>query len=83
LTKERRKPFIENVNEISKGFWKALEAADTATMHAQCDPKCYFVHIGGNCNLDKEMEAFENKVFQPTGIKMNKQEEKISVTLRL
>jgi hypothetical protein len=37
----------EQIIEVSKKFWKALEAADTATMRAQCDPKCYFVHIGG------------------------------------
>jgi hypothetical protein len=66
----------EQVIEVSKRFWKALEAADTATMRALCDSKCYFVHIGGNCNLDKEMEAFDNKVFQPTEIKLNQQEVK-------
>jgi ketosteroid isomerase-like protein len=66
----------EQIIKVSKKFWKALEAADTATMRAQCDPKCYFVHIGGNCDLDKEMEAFDNKVFQPTEIKLNQQEVK-------
>jgi hypothetical protein len=30
----------EQIIEVSKKFWKALEAADTATMRAQCDPKC-------------------------------------------
>jgi ketosteroid isomerase-like protein len=69
-------PMKEQVIEISKKFWKALEKADTATMRAQCDAKCYFVHIGGNCDLDKEMEAFDNKVFQPTEIKLNQQEVK-------
>jgi ketosteroid isomerase-like protein len=66
----------EQVIEVSKKFWKALEKADTATMRAQCDTKCYFVHIGGNCDLDKEMAAFDNKVFQPTEIKLNQQDVK-------
>ena len=37
-------------------------------MRSVCDDKCFFVHIGGNCDLDREMDAFEKKVFQPTEI---------------
>ena len=58
----------------SQLFWKGLEKADTAAMRSVCDDKCIFVHIGGNCDLDKEMEAFEQKVFQPTEIILHGQE---------
>ena len=39
-----------------------------------CDPACYFVHIGGNCGLDKEKNAFAGKVLQPTEVVLNNQE---------
>lgn len=39
-----------------------------------CDPACYFVHIGGNCGLDKETNAFAGKVLQPTEVVLNNQE---------
>ena len=58
----------EQVLKQSQVFWKGLEQADTAAMRSVCDDKCFFVHIGGNCNLDQEMAAFEKKVFQPTKI---------------
>jgi ketosteroid isomerase-like protein len=60
--------------EVSKKFWKALEAADAGTMRSLCDPNCYFVHIGGNCDLDREMQAFTDGVFQPTEIVLNQQD---------
>lgn len=62
--------------ELSKKFWKALEASDVETMKSVCDPNCYFVHIGGNCDLDEEMNAFTNNVFQPTEVVVNKQDVK-------
>ncbi len=64
----------KKIIEISKEFWKALESSDTKTMRELCDPECYFVHIGGNCGLDKEMQAFDDGVFKPTKITLNKQE---------
>ena len=54
----------EQVLKQSQIFWKGLEQADTAAMRSVCDDKCFFVHIGGNCDLDREMDAFEKKVFQ-------------------
>ena len=67
---------MSQVLEQSQKFWKGLEAANVEQMRSVCDPKCYFVHIGGNCDLDKEMQAFADKVFQPTEVVLNKQEEK-------
>ena len=67
---------MEQVLEQSKRFWTGLEKADTTVMREICDPDCYFVHIGSNCDLDEEMRAFEDKVFQPTEIKINKQDAK-------
>jgi hypothetical protein len=59
---------MENMIEISKKFWSALEKSDTNTMRSLCNPDCYFVHIGGNCGLDEEMQAFDDGVFKPTEI---------------
>ena len=64
----------EQVLKQSRVFWKGLEQADTAAMRSVCDDKCFFVHIGGNCDLDREMDAFEKKVFQPTEIVLHSQE---------
>ena len=64
----------EQVLKQSQVFWKGLEQADTAAMRSVCDDKCFFVHIGGNCDLDREMDAFEKKVFQPTEIVLHSQE---------
>lgn len=66
----------EKIVELSTKFWRALEKADSAGMRSVCDPACYFVHIGGNCDLDQEMGAFDNKVFQPTEIVIHNQEVK-------
>ena len=57
----------EQVLKQSQVFWKGLEQADTAAMRSVCDDKCFFVHIGGNCDLDREMDAFEKKVFPANG----------------
>ena len=64
----------EKIIASSKEFWAALEKADAAGMQAFCDPTCFFVHIGGNCDLDREMEAFEKIIFQPTEIVIHSQE---------
>ena len=64
----------EQVLKQSLVFWKGLEKADTAVMRSVCDEKCFFVHIGVNCDLDREMDAFEKKVFQPTKIVLHSQE---------
>ena len=64
----------EQVLKQSRVFWKGLEKADTAAMRSVCDDKCFFVHIGGNCDIDREMDAFEKKVFQPTEITLHSQE---------
>ena len=50
----------EQVLKQSQVFWRGLEKADTASMRSVCDDKCFFVHIGGNCDLDKEMDAFDS-----------------------
>ena len=39
---------MDQVLNLSKKFWRGLEAADVETMRSVCDPLCYFVHIGGN-----------------------------------
>ena len=67
---------MEQVLKLSQAFWKALEASDTAAMRAVCDPRCFFVHIGGNADLDREMDGFTNKVFQPTEITLHHQDVK-------
>ena len=67
----------EQVLKQSQVFWKGLEQADTAAMRSVCDDKCIFVHIGGNCDLDREMDAFEKKVFQPTEIILHGQEARL------
>ena len=64
----------EKVLKQSQVFWNGLEKADTAAMRSVCDGRCFFVHIGGNCDLDKEMEAFDKKIFQPTEITLHGQE---------
>ena len=65
---------MEQVLKQSRIFWNGLEKADSMVMRSVCDPRCYFVHIGGNCDLDKEMAAFDDKVFQPTEITIHAQE---------
>ena len=67
---------MSQVLELSQKFWKGLESANTQQMRSVCDPKCYFVHIGGNFDLDREMKAFDEKLFQPTKVVINGQEEK-------
>lgn len=67
----------EQVLKQSQIFWKGLESADTAVMRSVCDDNCFFVHIGGNADLDKEMEFFENKIFQPTEITLHSQDARI------
>ena len=66
----------EQIIKQSQAFWKALEKGDSAGMRAVSDPGCYFVHIGMNCGLDEEMEAFDKKIFQPTVITIHTQEVK-------
>ena len=67
---------MNQVLKLSKKFWEDLEAADVEAMRSVCDPDCYFVHIGGNCDLDKEMNAFAEKIFQPIEVVLNQQEVK-------
>ena len=64
---------MEQVLKQSQTFWKALEKSDTETMRSICDERCYFVHIGGNADLDREMAGFTEKVFQPTEIVLHDQ----------
>lgn len=63
----------EETKALSQKFWQALEKSDTKTMRSIASPDCYFVHIGGNCDLDKEMDAFDTKAFQPTKITLHNQ----------
>ena len=67
----------EQILKRSQAFWKGLEKADTAVMRSVCDEKCFFVHIGGNADLDREMDLFEKKVFRPTEITLHSQEARL------
>ena len=67
---------MERAIKQSRLFWDAMEKSDTDTMRSICDPGCFFVHIGGNADLDKEMEGFEKKILQPTEITIHGQEVK-------
>ena len=67
----------QQVLKQSQAFWKGLESADTAAMRAVCDDKCFFVHIGGNADLDGEMGFFEKKIFQPTEITLHSQDARL------
>ncbi len=58
----------EKILEVSNLFWNAMENADEAGMRAYADPACYFTHIGISCGLEKEIEFYTNKAFQPTSI---------------
>ena len=42
----------EQILEVSKKFWTAMENADEAGMRTAADPECSFVHIGITCGLD-------------------------------
>ena len=70
---ERSLSVEEMVLEQSGKFWNALEAADTEGMRAIAAPSCMFVHIGATCGLEEEMRCFTDKVFVPTGVKINSQ----------
>ena len=70
---ERSLSVEEMVLEQSGKFWNALEAADTEGMRAVAAPSCMFVHIGATCGLEEEMRCFTDKVFVPTGVKINSQ----------
>ena len=70
---ERSLSMEETVLEQSGKFWDALEAADTEGMRAIAAPSCMFVHIGVTCGLDEEMRCFTDKIFVPTGVKINEQ----------
>jgi len=63
--------------ELSRKFWSALERADVDGMRAIADPECMFVHIGVTCGMDEEMRCFTDKIFVPTKIVLNSQQEKV------
>lgn len=58
----------EQILEVSKKFWTAMEQADEAGMRAAADPECGFVHIGMTCGLDHEIECYTSGMFKPTEI---------------
>ena len=70
---ERSLSVEEMVLEQSGKFWDALESADTEGMRAVAAPSCMFVHIGVTCGLNEEMRCFTDKIFIPTGVKINSQ----------
>ena len=70
---ERSLSVEETILEQSGKFWDALEAADTEGMRAIAAPSCMFVHIGVTCGLDEEMRCFTDRIFIPTGVKINSQ----------
>ena len=58
----------EQILEVSKKFWTAMENADEAGMRTAADPECSFVHIGMTCGLDHEVECYTSGAFNPTEI---------------
>ena len=62
------------VLELSKKFWDGMLHSDEEAMRAVADKNCYFVHIGGNADLEKEIGAFTQNIFQPTDITIHSQE---------
>lgn len=50
-----------------------MERADGAGMRAIADPACQFVHIGVTAGLEKEIEFYTSKLFEPTEVKFNDQ----------
>ena len=63
----------DKVLEISRRFWDRMEHADEAGMRSIADPNCNFVHIGATCDLDEEIKAYTDGLFQPTEIVLNSQ----------
>ena len=49
----------EQILQQTQAFWKGLEQADTAAMRAVCDDRCFFGHIGGDCDWDRERGSFD------------------------
>ena len=70
---ERSLSVEETILEQSGKFWDALEAADTEGMRAIAAPSCMFVHIGVTCGLEEELRCFTDRIFIPTGVKINSQ----------
>ena len=64
----------EQVLEVSKAFWTAMEAADEAGMRKYADKDCMFTHIGITAGLDKEIEFYTSGAFQPTNITFHNRE---------
>ncbi|MDO4242457.1 MAG: nuclear transport factor 2 family protein [Actinomyces sp.] len=62
------------VLETSKHFWAAMEASDTTAMRAAATPECRFVHIGVTCDLDRELQFYDDGTFQPAGITFHSQD---------
>ena len=42
----------------SRKFWNGMLKQDGEAMYSVADPKCMFVHIGTNANLDKEVKYY-------------------------
>lgn len=59
--------------QLSQSFWHAMEVSDEKSMREIASKDCYFVHIGGNCNLDQEVRAYSDKLFVPTSIVIHSQ----------
>ena len=57
----------EQVLEVSKAFWTAMEAADEAGMRKYADKDCMFTHIGITAGLDKEIEFYTSVSLSITG----------------
>ena len=64
----------EQVLEVSKAFWTAMEAADEAGMRKYADKDCMFTHFGITAGLDKEIEFYTSGAFQPTKIDFHNKE---------
>ncbi len=61
----------QQILDLSKAFWEAMETADEQGMRKYADSKCMFTHIGVTCGLEKEIEFYVTKLFQPTKIEFH------------
>lgn len=51
-----------------------MESSDTSAMRAAATPECRFVHIGITCDLDRELQFYDDGTFQPTGVTFHSQD---------
>ncbi len=64
----------DKIIQNSRKFWNGMLKQDGEAMYSVADPKCMFVHIGTNANLDKEVKYYTDDIFHPTNIDIHNQE---------